>query len=529
MAQAVYRRQGMSFKAYIHITANVGDKVSVGGPDGYFYQFDMPEIGNITLAVKTKGNYSVSASTSGLSVNIEIDKRRATYEADVSFIQTVTVNTNPKAVVTFTNYSGSTVSYKAAADDKGIAVVTVYRKGEYDIASSVETNGTILSTSPKSVDKYVCNTNKGSTKINHVRVAETTSISAGIYSSSNLTAYVYWILASTELYSGVKIQYKKDTYPLSLTDGTTLGDGLGEERTVKYGVTAKSFISGSLQNGVTYFFMGTSYININGVKYYATIRQASCHVTYKNVNNATHSSSGSMVVPDGCRNISFHLVGGGGGGANGAYYNGGGGGGGGRNVNGSGTVTPGETISWSVGGGGSPGGTGGSTTIWYNNTSASAGGGNGGWAGYVNGAYNGGGDGGAGGGCGSHYRSDSSDKYWSAGSGGSKGGNASSPSDGTDKGYGGKGQGEATVTFNGTIYSGGGGGGGYWNHYGGSGGNRGGGAGGYKGNNNDIGPGSGGSSGSGGGGGGGAGSGNRNVGGGAGGWGGSGAIIISLW
>lgn len=537
MAECVYRRQGQSFKSFLVITANPGDTVTItatdsrGIPEEYQSPFTMGDAGKLTIVVKKKGDYTVSGSESGITKTVSITKRRVDNEADVSFINTVTVNANPGYVIALSNYDGVTKTYEGTADSNGVATVTVKHKGDYTVSITSRPSNTSLSTSPASVTKISCTTNGAKLTANHVWVSNLSGISAVLTSSSGHTVKCSVTASVASWFTGGHCRYKTSE-PSSLNDGTLLFSS-GTNGTTP-----------ALTNNTTYQFKVWPYLTVNGVKYYGTPKTVSKLVKNTYVSNQVKTASGSMTIPEGCTKVTFHLVGGGGGGAGSRYYQGGGGGGGGYNANGSATVTPGTTLSWTVGGGGSGGnpsnsgdyyrgGTGGTTYLYVNGAliGSAAGGGFGRCTYHSSDRNHGdvcysGGSGGAGGGRGAHFRSDSdtSDRDWNAGNGGSKGAGSSGATDGPDHVYASTGQGEAMVTYNNVVYSGGGGGGG--NHVytsGGSGGDRGGGSGGYYYSN-----GSKGTDGAGGGGGGAGGHDVRSASGAWGGSGGSGAVIFSL-
>lgn len=525
MAECVYKRNGISFKAYIYITANTNDTVTIMGPNAYVYQFKMNDSKTATIAVKDKGNYSVSATESGISISLVVSKARQTYSADVSFSQTVTIYANPGCSVTLTNTSGSTVKYTGTADSNGMTNITVKRKGSFAITSTAITSNTVLSTRPWSVSTIDCNSNGGSISAVHMRVSDISGISVGMYSSSGLTVYLYWDQTSSTYWTGVRAVYLPNATPENILSGNVLGDGAGTNRTVKKNTTVNSFISEALSNNTNYGFRVASYVTIGGTKYYGNPRIASYYVSYKSVSNSAKGSSGSMVVPDGCWSMSYCLVGGGGGGgSSSSKYNGGGGGGGGYVTKGSCSVQPGDSISWTIGGGGGQGAAGGTTSLYRNGGGInSAGGGNCGAAANAKYHNDSGGNGGAGGGAGSFRISNNSSTWYTAGPsiGGSNGGSGkSATANSTYYCYGGTGQGSDAVTYNGVDYGGGGGGGGgYWSssNFGASGGTTGGGKGGWYQVN--------GSNGTGGTGGGGGGAGGYA----SAGSGGSGLAILSFW
>lgn len=179
------------------------------------------------------------------------------------------------------------------------------------------------------------------------------------------------------------------------------------------------------------------------------------------------SGSGNWTVPENVTSINFYLIGGGAGAgaSHGDYGTGGGGGGGGAAVGSSVSVTPGASISYSVGAGGANQASGGNTafgsntayggsdgTDSYNMTPAGTGGSGGGYSGPdVTGYYGGGG---------ANGNSLSGDSADGAGGGGGadntgSGGNGSGTSGGSGGGgAGGPGGGHGS---NGSAYGGGGG------------------------------------------------------------------------
>lgn len=493
MAECVYRRQGQSFKSFLVITANPGDTVTItatdsrGIPEEYQSPFTMGDAGKLTIVVKKKGDYTVSGSESGITKTVSITKRRVDNEADVSFINTVTVNANPGATITLSNYGDVTRVYSAEADSNGVATVTVKRKGSFTITTSTSSSGTELSTSPASASTVECSTDDAKLTVNHVRVTTPTAYASGAYSMANKQFYTYMERSNDVAASGYRIQCKVNSSPSSLTDGTNVGDdGFGTSRALKSDLTKESFL-GTGTIGSTHYFRGAVYIIINGIKYYGSQKTWSFAFSNTAVSNQVRTAGGSFVVPDGCRTLDFALVGGGGGGDGNyksSYYSGGGGGAG-YMTRGSWTVTPGQTVYFSVGSGGTAGhradassyiykpGDGGQSKIWTDGKSATANGGNG--AGYAHSGYNeNGADGGSGGGHGG-YSPNSGDGFssYSGGSDGCAAGKtntSSDPATGTGTGdYGsprnGSGQGYWSgstwvgTTYNGVAYCKGGNGG----------------------------------------------------------------------
>lgn len=263
-------------------------------------------------------------------------------------------------------------------------------------------------------------------------------------------------------FSGVIIVYKTGSYPTSITDGTRIYKGSGNNSAANGSSSATCTMP---SENTTYYFRAYSYaVKDNGEWVHSTTYTATA-TTARSL--YTFTSSGTFTVPAGCSKIDIFCVGGGGGGS-GAYgtgtgyltRGGGGGGGGGytktvSNV----SVTAGTSYAVTVGAGGT-GGTGGTGTgSTHDGTSGgtssvgslcSANGG-------INGAYSSGaGKGGSGGGSGSSTTSWSSTASYPGYNGGSNGGN------GAQNNTTGKGQGTTTRAFgesSNTLYAGGGGGG----------------------------------------------------------------------
>ena len=523
MAECVYRRQGQGFRAFLSIIANPGDTVTLtaadisGIPEEYLNPFVMGDAGKLVIVVKKKGDYTVSGNESGVVKTVSVLERRKDYEADVSFTNAVTVNANPNVTITLTNYDGVTRAYSGTANSSGVATVTVKRRGSYTITTSASSSNTSLSTSPVSVDTLTCDTNKATPTINHVRVSNIASNSVVMASSTGLNVRCTVSASVASMFSGGYCRYATSE-PSSLSNGTLLFSS---------GTTGTT---GALTNGMTYYFKVWPYLTINSTSYYGAPSTVAKRVTTTNISNQAYSSSGSIIIPEGCSVLAAFIVGGGGGGGSSNSYSGrnsgntgGGGGSGYTQLVSSYGVTPGQTLSWTVGGGGSPTANGGATYLYYAGSAiASVGGGYHGEANwYVDGVTLGsGGNGGSGGGAGG-WRSDTgSSNYTSysgtagASNGGSASGNRYSNKWGS---FGGAGAGSGTFVYNNVTYAGGGGGGGVngWDSNSAAAGGAGGGGAGSKW------AGSSGTAGTGGGGGG--------AGCGDGGYGGSGCVVFSLY
>jgi hypothetical protein len=270
-----------------------------------------------------------------------------------------------------------------------------------------------------------------------------TNLAVAKTSSTSLT--VSWTPPSGN-YSGVLINYKVGSYPTSVTDGTQW----------YYGKGTSMVIDGLSPNTVYYIRAFTA---LEGEGYNTNTSQQATQTTKTTAGSVIFTSSQSWTVPAGVRSIDVFAVGGGGGGGgsdtvDGTPYNRGSGGGGGyTTIMLSQAVTPGSSISVTIGAGGAGGttnkqGTTGGTSSF--GAIASANGGVGGMYGKNSGRV--GGDGGAGGGAGGYIYTGGS-VGGTGGSNGSAGGNTSASVTG------GLGQGTTTREFgSGTLYSGGGGG-----------------------------------------------------------------------
>lgn len=483
----------VSFSSVLKISGNANDKVTVSGPSGYNKVITIPTSGVYNLTVILPGTYAATGAESAVTASANATATGKTYDLIVSFSATVVVTTNPSVTVTLKNTSGTTVQYSAVATTAGVATITVKRKGGYNISSNAVATNTVSSTN--SVTSVTASNSGGRYTAIFVKVSNCTSIVAGQYNSN--TAYVYWNLASTTYYTGMRVQYKIGGYPSSVTDGTNLGHSSGSARNINASNMNKlSFQTGALSINTTYYFTGWPYVRINGTDYYGTSRTS--YVTMKTTafTGKTFTSSTTWTIPEGVRSLSVCCVGGGGGGgvAMISANMSGCGGGGGYVAYGSYNVIPGQTVTISIGEGGAAkatnynrrreyqylgdiGGAGGSTIFAPQGQTALTGnGGEGGGVAYATAFQPRGGNGGSGGGAGrfNTYRDEFDHWTGAAGNGGSNGGAGGSTSNVYYTCPGGAGQGGANGTsFNNVTYSGGGGGG-----RGGAGGAGGGGAGG---------------------------------------------------
>lgn len=485
----------VSFSSTLRILGNVNDKVTISGPSNFNTTVTIPASGIYNHVVILPGTYTATGAESAISASVNATVTGQTYDLVVSFSATVTVTTNPSVSVTLKNTTGTTVQYSANATAAGVATITVKRKGGYTISSSAATSNTVSSVN--SVTSVTASNSGGKYTAIFVKVSNCSSIVAGQYNSN--TAYVYWNLASTTYYTGMRVQYKVGGYPSSVSDGTNIGHGTGSARNINASnLNRLSFQTGALSINTTYYFTGWPFVRINNVDYYGTSRTS--YVTMKTTvfTGKIFTSSTTWTIPDGVRSLSVCCVGGGGGGGVSMTgdYNSGCGGGGGYVAYGSYSVIPGQVATISIGHGGAAqasnyserqsypylgkiGGSGGATTFAVpGQTALSGNGGEGGGVAYATAFQPRGGNGGSGGGAGRFTTV--RDEFWyastpSGAAGGSNGGAGGSTSNVYYTCSGGAGQGGANGTsFNGVAYSGGGGGGGA----GGSGGSGGGGAGG---------------------------------------------------
>ena len=249
-------------------------------------------------------------------------------------------------------------------------------------------------------------------------IASITSFKVAQYGPNTLR--FTWAKPSKGLWSGVHIIGKLNSWPTSPTDGSRSWDS---------GDTYKD--SGSIETG-TWYFRAYSYITWTGGRYYSQNPEGSASI-YNTTShgNTTLTGSTRWTVPAGCNYVTAFLVGGGGGlswpwmststkaissGAAGGY----------TKTQGF-SVTPGETLSITVGAGGT--GNGGTSAIYHQNGSliVSAGGGGAGsvrtWSSGSDKHSISGGAGGSGGGAGeaNHPKSAGQDGSAYAGNGGSDG------------------------------------------------------------------------------------------------------------
>ncbi len=337
---------------------------------------------------------------------------------------------------------------------------------------------------------------KGSKITGTMAVQSILSFSAAPYGVKQVT--FTWKNPAKGPFSGVIIVYKTGSYPTSITDGTRIYKGSGNNTSASGSSSATCTMPAE---NTTYYFRAFSYaVKDNAEWVHATTYTATAK-TSKSLH--TFTSSGTFTVPPGVSKIDIFCVGGGGGGGGGMASNesvvwgaGGGGGGGYTATKTDVSVTAGSKYNIIIGAGGagdtrtapytspSKGGDGGASSV---GSLISANGGKGGYTGRIyNGSAHGGsgGDGGSGGGGGSGtFRwVETETKWYSGRAGGSNGGNGGEGDNkGSSSSSGGAGQGSTTRSFgssSGTLYAGGGASGSVFGYAKGAGGSGGGGSGG---------------------------------------------------
>lgn len=256
-------------------------------------------------------------------------------------------------------------------------------------------------------------------------IASITSFKVAQYGPNTLR--FTWAKPSKGLWSGVHIIGKLNSWPTSPTDGSRSWDS---------GDTYKD--SGWIETG-QWYFRAYSYITWSGGRYYSQSAEGSASI-YNSTShgNTTLTGSTKWTVPSGCNYVTAFLVGGGGGLSWPYIPNGSkniaisGGAAGGYTKTQGFSVTPGETLTITVGAGGV--GNGGTSAIYHQNGSlaASAAGGGAGSINYFNdNLYSHhdakGGSGGSGGGTGVMYGSISGGSTY-GGNGGSDGVSGRNPS-----------------------------------------------------------------------------------------------------
>jgi hypothetical protein len=218
------------------------------------------------------------------------------------------------------------------------------------------------------------------------------SFSAAAYSKSQVTltwTNPAYAPKNGTCFSGVIVRYQTGSYPSTPTSGS-LYMGTGSNSAAS---GSSSYTVGSLSANTTYYFRAWSYFTCSAGNY--TINNTTVMVSSSYLSatakttatgTATVKSSGTWTVPTNVRSITVTAIGGGGGGSVGYYDNtrpktawGGAGGGGGYQTQTTWSVTPGNTITISIGAGGTAGGfsagDGGTTTVTYGSSSISAAGG----------------------------------------------------------------------------------------------------------------------------------------------------------
>ena len=283
--------------------------------------------------------------------------------------------------------------------------------------------------------------------INYFGIGSVTNFSVAQYSSQKLL--FTWANPSSGMWSGIRIVGKQGGWPSNAEDGT-----------VKYDNASGWLTSDVIVTG-TWYFRAWNYVTTSSERWYGGYSQASIY--NNNISgDVTFTYSQSWTVPALVRAIQYFIVGGGGGAyipSSNSKSRKSNGGGGGYTKTGYANVTPGQTLTITVGAGGYGSGGGGTSSI---NGIASASGGNAGTT------STGSGSGGSGGG-GAHNTSCNGPYGPDGGSDGSAGFGA----------YPGSGQGSSTrCPWDSVLYAGGGGGGHRFEQDCGAGGAGGGGAGG---------------------------------------------------
>lgn len=281
-------------------------------------------------------------------------------------------------------------------------------------------------------------------------------------SVSGATVTLKWQWPSKGPYGGVIIRVKEGGYPTSVSDGSQAYRGTGSTYALN-GTSTTTWTAPN--NNRTYYFRLWVYCDTSQGTLYSGQKDATAWIP-KISGSKSFTSSGTMSVPTGVTQIQVFGVGGGGAGGKGSGDCGGGGGGGYTSTV-TANVSPGQTISVTIGAGGSSnsysaqrGGSGGQTIVKNSSTGATLLTANGGQGGYGGGLSfsdlentNSGGNGGSGGGAVLADRNNPTTK----GLGGSDGGNGIGSSIYGSPGYG---QGRTTRQFGtsgATLYSGGGG------------------------------------------------------------------------
>lgn len=274
-------------------------------------------------------------------------------------------------------------------------------------------------------------------------------------------------------FSGVIIVYKTGSYPASISDGTRIYKGSGNNAAANGSSSATCTMPAE---NTTYYFRAFSYAIKDNAEWVHSTTYTAAATTARSL--YTFTSSGTFTVPAGVSKIDIFCVGGGGGGGgsrggNGNRNNAGAGGGGGYTASKLNyAVTAGSKLAVTVGAGGAggtagtagneagTGGTGGASSVGSIVSAAGGKGGMGGYSGSSGSSGSAGGSGGSGGGDGAGTNNAGVNRK--GGNGGSNGSNGAASGNEMLWDSLRKGQGTTTKAFgesNGTLYAGGGGGG----------------------------------------------------------------------
>ena len=287
-----------------------------------------------------------------------------TIKRGVRFEAYASVYGNPNAVITLTNTETGD-AFRGTCNNNGVASITIEKRGTYKITTSVtaafeanNNDSTLNVTDNKAtyiLQKVVINRGTNSLAVNNA------------YASGKLV--IYWGSASTaptSNFTNYVLIRRDDRVPTGPSDGTTIYTGKGTSYQINTSTTVFGYLD-TVTAGQTKYYGLVAMLTIGGRNYYSPIITTSGKSQTISTVTKTVTSSGSLTVPNGLRSLTYCLVGGGGGGANNAYLQflgtssetyysiGGGGGEGGALVTGTITVTPGQSLTITIGAGGNGG------------------------------------------------------------------------------------------------------------------------------------------------------------------------------